>query len=97
MDINEVIFEPMARWRCNGGERQRCITTFNERKIIWESFFPRNFFKPVEDWYIVDIILPVSAEVTNGEIIEEAYYSEPGYGYPKFNSLEAAAEYIKEF
>ena len=92
-NINELEFKPLISFNNRGNNIQRCETKYKGVCIVWETFFPYNIFKDPTDTFLVDRIVPMDTEVKGG-VINGAYYTEDGFGYPEFKTLESAIEYV---
>lgn len=94
--MNTLEFEPVNRFWSAGNEIQRCKTIHNGIEILWETYFPFNIFKSPIDTFTPDIILPMSTKVING-VLNDAYYTDEGYGMVDFKTLEDAIQFINDF
>jgi hypothetical protein len=97
MDIKKIVdalvFEPDYRIPKCGNEIQVCHTTYKGMKIYQETFFPHNFLKKPTDTFFLDLCLPMTTIVPNGEMCSYGYFEE-GYGKPIFKEIEYAIEFI---
>jgi hypothetical protein len=90
---NELVFEPLVQFRQAGNIIHRCKAKYKGYEILWETYFPWNIFKEPEDLFKVDRIVPMETPIEN-TIIDDRWYTEEGYGYPTFKTLEHAVEYL---
>lgn len=96
MTANDLIFEPQSRHRMSGNELQIATTHYKGVHITERTFFPWNIFKNITVCYVLDLVLPIDTEVKGGKM-DDAYYTEEGYGLPVFEELDDALEFIDKF
>lgn len=94
--IDELIFEPRCKFMSAGNEHQRSVTHYKGIEIMEMVIFPWNIFKSPSFLYVVDLIIPNNTVIQNG-IINSDMYTDEGFGYPQFEELEHAVEYIDKF
>jgi hypothetical protein len=90
---NKLVFEPLSDFMSAGNRIQRCEAKYRGHNIMWQTYFPWNIFKEPKDMFLVDRIVPTDTPIENA-IIDDGWYTEEGYGYPTFKTLEHAVEYI---
>ncbi len=88
------MFEPVARIPNGGNELQRSKTVYKNTVIYNEVYIPHNFFKSINETFLVDVIVSNDSKINNLNHIDEYRYTEDGFGYPVFSTLEHAVEYI---
>ena len=94
MFLENLEFEPIIKFNKFGNEIQRSKTTYKDIDILWEIYIPWNIFKDHIDTFMVDQIVSDSETIKNCDYINCDYYTETGFGYPIFKTLEHAIEYI---
>lgn len=92
-NIDNLIFEPIISFCAGGKEIQRCSANYKGINIMWETAFPFNFFKKLYNHFVLDIIVKKDNKIKNGNV-NCNYYTESGFGYPDFENLEDAINYI---
>ena len=93
--INNLSFEPVARFYSKGNETQRCTTNYKDVQILWETYFPWSIFSKPIDTFSLDLLLPIKTKIIKGKM-EVAPYAEENIGFPKFKTLESAVQWIDE-
>jgi hypothetical protein len=91
-----LTFEPRNRFESRGDDIQICETTYLNVIISNRTTFPRNIFRDPFETYTVDLIVPADTKVENGTINIDLYTDE-GFGYPEFKSIEDAIIFINAF
>lgn len=91
--VNNLKFRPLISFNKFGNEIQRCETKYKRYNIIMETYIPFNIFKDPIDTFMVDIIVPSNIPIKNATI-NVNIYTEEGFGYPIFKTLEHAIRYI---
>jgi hypothetical protein len=93
---SHLTFEPRNRFSSHGNEIQICETTYLNTIISNTTFFPWNVFKGPIDIFTVDLIVSAETKIQGGEI-NVNMYTDSGYGYPQFTTIEDAIIFIKAF
>jgi hypothetical protein len=91
-----LTFEPKNRFTSRGDDIQICETTYLNVRISNMTIFPRNIFRDPFEIYTVDLIVPADTNVENGTINIYMYTNE-GFGYPEFKTIEDAILFINTF
>jgi hypothetical protein len=89
-----LTFEPRNRFSDRGNEIQICEAIYLNTTISMRTFFPWNIFKDPTDTFTVDLIVPITEIVEKGRINVDLYTDE-GFGYPEFTTIEDTIIYIK--
>jgi hypothetical protein len=92
---NSLVFEPVVDFMSSGNRIQRCEARYKGHGIMWQTYFPWNIFEDPTDSFMVDRVVSVDTPIRNA-VINDTWYTEEGYGYPIFETLEHAVEYINK-
>lgn len=93
--IKVLVFKPEHEWSSSGDQLQTCTTMHNNVNISWLTKFYWNIFKAPLNVITVDLLLPIDTVLTDGRM--EEGYCENGFGYPVFDTLENAINFIDNY
>jgi hypothetical protein len=93
--LKALVFKPEHKCLSGGDQLQICTTTYNNVNIYWFTKFYWNIFKAPLNIITVDLLLPINTVLKDGRM-EEGYCAD-GFGYPEFNTLEKAINFIDTF
>jgi hypothetical protein len=93
--INALVFKPVHECSSSGDQLQICTTIYNNVKIYWFTKFYWNIFKAPLNIITVDLLLPINTVLKDGRMGEG--YCTDEFGYPEFDTLEKAINFIDTF